>query len=700
MMDSILRIVPHGENVPGQQIKTPQVIRVLQRLLAAVELHNLGWKDVSLLLLVNSKSATSQSVQQESDQSIKDGIDQFCGEMGWRPSLIGCSVFSSFYRSIADFDADISDGLLFVAIASSVFDRIPVVHEVNLEYDERRFAGQRVLGMAIRAFQGKASEMGVDLDSSAVTDSSTGVLFTTGSGHIEAKQIIDFKECYAVGQELLRSADDVGAQLVGGCATNRTQPQLQCLYYSEQVGTRINYRYTYNHAAVLALLPYSRARLQLHHPYKRVEGVKKLDLSFHPRDQYEQGRYFYVRKINGRPPVEFLADYWHFTINDLNRMVVERTAIPAEPDAHWVTIASSVSRRDDRIWPNVPIWLEEVDGEVMMRLVRAEDEDANYYLMELRPESLRENARDLMASLHSNFGEDVSMLTFICESRKYVLNRIGSNAEAQEIISSSPTRGSVVGIYLNGEYSTGATKSIGYHNYSQIGALLPRRSTRDLPVLFGDAKMTAGLELFACHASRDKSTVREFMDAVQSRLHGSTVWLDERELRIGEVLKDRVRAAIGRSNQLFVPFISDRSIESDWVQQELRWAIQQEMAQNRSMVLPVVLDDRGDEVMAKLRMIWEDDLVDFIDNRLQLRVVEFTEEEVVSKARKLADHITSRMASSPTTAPAASDPFVTLGQRPPSDPRGDGDGIDWGATSKAASPEEPDSANGPADGTR
>lgn len=646
-MDSIIKLVPHGEDISGPVISSARVIELLQALLANLVRDGLRWQDVSLLILANSKEASSHPIQEESDQAIKDGLSAFCDDQNWHPSLIGCTTLSGFFRTPSASNLDVSNGLIFVAVISEAFDRIPVVREINRNVDERSRVGRVVLERGISEFMAKASLMRLDLDSHAVADSSTGLLFTTGSGHIRADQAVDFKECYAIGQELLSAADHYRANIVGGCASNRSAPQLQCLYYSEQLGSRVVYKYTYQHGAVFALLPYTRARLDLNHPYKRVESVPKLELEFDPHDQYAPGRSFYVRTINGRAPIDFLADYWHYTREDLERLVDERTAIPAEPDAHLVTIGSSLSRRDEGIWPNIPVWLERIDGRTMMRMVRAEDEDANYYLMELRPEGLRENARDLMNSLRSNFGRDVSMLTFLCESRKYVLNSVNSNAEANEIVSSAPSESAIIGIYLNGEYSTGERRSIGYHNYSQIGAVIPRRPASDLPRPLTEAKATAKLELFACHSSRDKPTVRQFMNAAHEVLHGSTEWIDEDKLLVGDYLKDTIRAAIGRGNQLVVPFLSDRSVESQWVEQELRWAIEKEHSQNRVIILPVVLDDRGNYVVDKLESVWNPDLVDSIRSRLYIQIHDFTEDEIRTKGRKFGHDILRRFNSGP-----------------------------------------------------
>lgn len=643
-VDSILTVVPYGEDIGAEVIEPRHVVRILEGLERTLHQRLLRWEDVALLLIADSKSAASMNAQHDSVEGVRAGLDQFCGERDWYPSLIGSSVFGSFFRANGTADAEIEDGLLFVAFTNAVLSKIPVTHEISTRTADRRLAGATALRSGITATRKRIQEtLGVDIPPLTVTESSIGMIFTTGSGHIEAKEFIDFKDCYAVGQELLHVAMESGAQLFGGCASNRSSAQLQALYYSEEIGAKTHYRATFRHGAVVAFLPYTRAQAHLRHPYRHVPDGR-LDIEFHPRDMYAEGRYFYVRRINGRDPVDFLADYWDYSREDLERMADEHTPIPSEPGAHLVTIASSLNRYDENAWPNVPIWLDREDGEVLLRLVRAEADDGNYYLMELKPAYLADNARDLMSSLKTNFSDDTSLLCFLCESRKYVLDAHDSNVEAEEMIAGAPASGAVIGIYINGEYSTGSPRSIGYHNYSQIGAIIPRREVDTLPSNIRDARRASNVEVFLCHASRDKSTVREFADVIEREIPGATRWIDEKQLVVGDTLRDAIRAAIGAPNQYFVPFISDRSVGSEWVQQELAWALEEEKKLGRVFILPVVLDDRGGEVFAALRDAWKPHLVRHLDEKLQLYVFDFTEEEVAGKARSLARAIASHAA--------------------------------------------------------
>ena len=104
----------------------------------------------------------------------------------------------------------------------------------------------------------------------------------------------------------------------------------------------------------------------------------------------------------------------------------------------------------------------------------AEDDDSNYYLMRLDPANFVSNAKQLADYSQSHdFGTGACVITFLCESRKYVIEHEkaegrGSDCEeARELLATTPRDVTVIGFYLNGEFSTGHRRSIGYHNYSE-----------------------------------------------------------------------------------------------------------------------------------------------------------------------------------------------------------------------------------------
>jgi len=490
-MESILEFAAHGRNVPGPIIQVVDARAILQGLEAQLEAKGHTWADVGLLLVANSKLVTSQRGQGDSDQNLLHALMKFCAEREWSPPLMGATTHSMFYADGDEAISEIADGLLIVAVMSAVLAEIPVAVELTSHDADRRLAGRNAIQTAIQIFSdAMESEYGVILPPHDVFGQSTGILLTTGSGHVE-KKFVEFKDCYAIGQELLDAFGDV--LVVGGCATNRSAAQLQCLYYSVDLSPaeRI-YRFTYSHGAVFALLPYLRASVDPKHPFVLDDRAEKLDIKFHegPESRYAKDRFFVISEINGKEPIDFWTDYWDLSREELLEMERDHTAIPIEPRTYSHTIVSSLSSTDKNAWPNVPIWFESVNGAVMLRLVRAEAKDSNYFLMSLPDDALRRNAESIVEFFDHNVGRAGSVLSFLCESRKYLLNQQGSNIEADVVLSSMPQASTKIGIYLNGEYSLGHRRSIGYHNFSQITAVLPNRSVKELPLEIAWARMT------------------------------------------------------------------------------------------------------------------------------------------------------------------------------------------------------------------
>lgn len=167
-----------------------------------------------------------------------------------------------------------------------------------------------------------------------------------------------------------------------------------------------------------------------------------------------------------------------------------------------------------------------------------------------------------------------------------------------------------VGIYLNGEYSTGQLESIGYHNYSQIGVMLPQRSVNDLPASVFHRRAQGDFRLFICHAKRDRSLVEEILRPVAADLRSVDTWLDESRLASGAPIEETIADVVGDSTRIVIAFLSYSSLRSDWVQRELSWAIEAEQSSGRISVIVVALDEGvlddlddavGDEVADYLR---------------------------------------------------------------------------------------------------
>ena len=93
--------------------------------------------------------------------------------------------------------------------------------------------------------------------------------------------------------------------------------------------------------------------------------------------------------------------------------------------------------------------------------------------------------------------------------------------------------------------------------------------------------------VFLCHSSRDKEFVRRL--ASRLREFGVKVWLDEAEMKVGDSLQEKIGVAIEEC-EYFIVVLSGASVGSEWVQRELRIAVQRELSERKVVVLPLLLE--------------------------------------------------------------------------------------------------------------
>jgi TIR domain len=91
--------------------------------------------------------------------------------------------------------------------------------------------------------------------------------------------------------------------------------------------------------------------------------------------------------------------------------------------------------------------------------------------------------------------------------------------------------------------------------------------------------------VFLSHNSNDKLFVRRLAEDL--RYAGVTVWVDEAEIKLGDSLLAKVEDGIKGSDYLAV-ILSPHSIDSSWVQRELRIALTKEIESRNVVVLPLL----------------------------------------------------------------------------------------------------------------
>jgi TIR domain len=95
-------------------------------------------------------------------------------------------------------------------------------------------------------------------------------------------------------------------------------------------------------------------------------------------------------------------------------------------------------------------------------------------------------------------------------------------------------------------------------------------------------------KVFVSHSSADKPFLRMLVKLL--RLENITVWLDELELRPGDVLLDRITSQVA-SVACVIAAISEDSLKSRWVHTELMVAMSLELTGKGPRVIPIKIDD-------------------------------------------------------------------------------------------------------------
>src|SRR5215217_3134518 len=96
-------------------------------------------------------------------------------------------------------------------------------------------------------------------------------------------------------------------------------------------------------------------------------------------------------------------------------------------------------------------------------------------------------------------------------------------------------------------------------------------------------------KLFISHSSQDDTFVRELRAALANL--GQDVWIDSRELRGGDPLWPEIQRAIEAASA-FAVVVSPAALQSDWVPDELEYAlkVQKERGRAAFSVIPLLLD--------------------------------------------------------------------------------------------------------------
>ncbi len=110
----------------------------------------------------------------------------------------------------------------------------------------------------------------------------------------------------------------------------------------------------------------------------------------------------------------------------------------------------------------------------------------------------------------------------------------------------------------------------------------------------GGATTPTEYDVFVSHASEDKEAVVVPLTHELTQ-RGLRVWVDYRELRLGDKLRERIEEGLRRS-QFGLVIVSPRFFAKPWPQTELDGLVALEMADGRKRILPIWHDVEYDEV--------------------------------------------------------------------------------------------------------
>ena len=95
-------------------------------------------------------------------------------------------------------------------------------------------------------------------------------------------------------------------------------------------------------------------------------------------------------------------------------------------------------------------------------------------------------------------------------------------------------------------------------------------------------------KIFLSHSSKDKKFVYRLGEDLGAL--GHEPWLDEWEIKVGECIPSKIDHAIGEADYVII-VLSPDAVESGWVEREWQSKYWDEIEQNETFVLPVLLRD-------------------------------------------------------------------------------------------------------------
>jgi len=95
------------------------------------------------------------------------------------------------------------------------------------------------------------------------------------------------------------------------------------------------------------------------------------------------------------------------------------------------------------------------------------------------------------------------------------------------------------------------------------------------------------MKLFLSHSSNDKPDVIRLYKRLKS--YGVDVWIDEEKIKVGDSISQKIQQGLRESDYLCI-WITEKAMQSGWVEKEWLPKIKQEIDENRTVVLPLLAE--------------------------------------------------------------------------------------------------------------
>ncbi|HHH55324.1 MAG TPA: toll/interleukin-1 receptor domain-containing protein [Bacteroidetes bacterium] len=98
------------------------------------------------------------------------------------------------------------------------------------------------------------------------------------------------------------------------------------------------------------------------------------------------------------------------------------------------------------------------------------------------------------------------------------------------------------------------------------------------------------MKIFISYSTQDEKIVRELAKYIPKGV--VDIWIDHTKMGGGAKLSKEIKKGINDANIYFL-FLSKNSLDSDWVQKEIEWAIKKEETLKYEFIVPILLEEEA-----------------------------------------------------------------------------------------------------------